>query len=229
MVPKCDGTFRLCTDFRKINAVTVPGPFSLPRVEDLNLDRVGKSKYPTKLDMTRGYCQVPLESIPVSAFVTPCGHFQWRSCLLDCETHLQLANLTSSSVNLLRWILTISGLGRVQPRQKKAEALLAYLMLTDRKQLQSFLGLAGYHPKFVPNYGHISAVISDLLKQGTKFVWTPAAEQACPGLKSRLSTQPVLRPPNNDRPFCLTVDGSDLVIGAMLFQVTDGRAPDILL
>ena len=66
-------------DFRKVNAVTVRDPFPLPRVEDL-LDRVGKSKYLTKLDMTRGYWQVPLdeESIPVSAFVTPSGHFQWR-------------------------------------------------------------------------------------------------------------------------------------------------------
>ena len=79
MVPKSDGTLRLYTDFRKVNAVTVPDPFPLPRVEDL-LDRVGKSKYLTKLDMTRGYWQVPLgeESIPVSAFVTPSGHFQWR-------------------------------------------------------------------------------------------------------------------------------------------------------
>ena len=79
MVPKSDGTLRLCTDFKKVNAVTVPDPFPLPRVEDL-LDRVGKSKYLTKLDMTRGYWQVPLdeESIPVSAFVTPSGHFQRR-------------------------------------------------------------------------------------------------------------------------------------------------------
>ena len=79
MVPKSDGTLRLCTDFKKVNAVTVPDPFPLPRVEDL-LDRVGQSKYLTKLDMTCGYWQVPLdeESIPFSAFVTPSGHFQWR-------------------------------------------------------------------------------------------------------------------------------------------------------
>ena len=79
MVPKPDGTLRLCTDFRKVNSVTVPDPFPLPLVEDL-LDRVGKAKFLTKLDMTRGYWQVPLDdpSIPVSAFVTPFWHFQWR-------------------------------------------------------------------------------------------------------------------------------------------------------
>jgi len=38
----------------------MPDPFPLPRIEDL-IDRVGKAKYLTKLDMTRGYCQVPLD------------------------------------------------------------------------------------------------------------------------------------------------------------------------
>jgi len=79
MVPKADGTLRLCTDFRRVNSVTVPDPFPLPRIEDL-LDRIGKSKYLTKLDMKRGYWQVPLDdvSVPISAFVTPYGHFQRR-------------------------------------------------------------------------------------------------------------------------------------------------------
>ena len=46
MVPKADGTLRLCTDFRKVNSV--PDPFPLPRIEDL-LDRIGKAKFLTKL------------------------------------------------------------------------------------------------------------------------------------------------------------------------------------
>jgi len=79
MVPKADGTLRLCTDFRKVNSCTVPDPFPLPRIEDL-IDRVGKAKYLTKLNMTRGYWQVPLDDpfMPISAFVTSFGHFQWH-------------------------------------------------------------------------------------------------------------------------------------------------------
>jgi len=79
MVPKADGTLRLCTDFCKVNNCTVPDHFPLPRIEDL-IHRVGKAKYLTKLDMTREYWQVPLDdpSGPISAFVTPIGHFQWR-------------------------------------------------------------------------------------------------------------------------------------------------------
>jgi len=35
MVPKADGTLRLSTDFCKVNSITVPDTFPLPRVEDL--------------------------------------------------------------------------------------------------------------------------------------------------------------------------------------------------
>ena len=78
MVHKADGTLRLCTDFRKVNNCTVPDPFPRPSIEDL-IDRVGKAKYLTKLNITRGYWQFPLDDpfVPISAFVTPFGHFQW--------------------------------------------------------------------------------------------------------------------------------------------------------
>ena len=51
----------------------------MPRIDDL-IDKVGHAKYLTKLDLSRGYWQVPVEdaSIPVSAFVTSFGHFQWK-------------------------------------------------------------------------------------------------------------------------------------------------------
>jgi hypothetical protein len=79
LVPKPDGSIRLCTDYRRLNKLTVPDPFPLPRVEDL-VDRVGQAKFLTKVDMTRGYWQVPLtdNSCPISAFVTRSGHYQWK-------------------------------------------------------------------------------------------------------------------------------------------------------
>ena len=79
LVPKPDGSIRLCTDYRRVNTLTVADPFPFPRIEDL-VDKVGHAHFLTKVDMTRGYWQVPLDedSVPVSAFVTPSGHFQWR-------------------------------------------------------------------------------------------------------------------------------------------------------
>ncbi len=72
LVPKSDGSFRFCTDYRKINAVTKTDSFPLPRIDDC-IDKVGPAKFVTKLDLLKGYWQVPLtpRASEISAFVTP--------------------------------------------------------------------------------------------------------------------------------------------------------------
>uniref|UniRef100_A0A1A8GVS8 Gypsy retrotransposon integrase-like protein 1 n=2 Tax=Nothobranchius korthausae TaxID=1143690 RepID=A0A1A8GVS8_9TELE len=69
---KPDGTPRFITDYRKLNAVTISDAYPLPRVDDC-VDRVGNSKFVTKLDLLKGYWQVLLTAAAkeASAFVTP--------------------------------------------------------------------------------------------------------------------------------------------------------------
>lgn len=55
---KSDGTPRFCTDFRKVNSVTVPDAHPLPLIDDC-IDEIGPAKYIAKLDMLKGYWQVP--------------------------------------------------------------------------------------------------------------------------------------------------------------------------
>ena len=82
--------------------------------------------------------------------------------------------------------------------------------------------MAGYYRKFIPHFVHISAALSDLLKKGTQFVWTAEAERAFLDLKSRLATQPILRPPDFSVPLSLAVYASDVAVGAVLLQDVDG-------
>ena len=56
-VRKPDGTARLCVDFKRINEVTAPLLFCMPRVEEV-LEAVGRSKVISKLDLSKGYYQV---------------------------------------------------------------------------------------------------------------------------------------------------------------------------
>ena len=60
-----------CTDFRKVNAVTKPDCYSLPHIDDC-IDRVGSASFVTKLDLLKGYWQVPLtpRACEIYAFVT---------------------------------------------------------------------------------------------------------------------------------------------------------------
>lgn len=72
LVSKADSSFRFCTDIWKVNSVTKPDCFPLPRIDDC-IDRVGPAKFVSKLDLLKGYWQLPLtqRTAGISAFVTP--------------------------------------------------------------------------------------------------------------------------------------------------------------
>ena len=78
LVPKEGGDWRFCTDFRKVNAVTVKDSYPLPRIDTL-IDTVGKSAYLSKIDLLKGYYQIRLtpRAQRISAFVTPFGLYNY--------------------------------------------------------------------------------------------------------------------------------------------------------
>ena len=79
LVPKHDGGFRFCTDFRKVNDKTKSDSFPIPRIGDC-IDQIGKAKFVSTFDMLKGYWQVPLtqRAREISAFVTPSGLYQYK-------------------------------------------------------------------------------------------------------------------------------------------------------
>lgn len=78
LVPKSDNTPRFCSDFRKVNSVTKPDCFPLPRVEDC-VDQVGSAKFVSKFDLLKGYWQVPLSerARDIAAFITSTGLYSY--------------------------------------------------------------------------------------------------------------------------------------------------------
>ena len=79
LVPKHDGGFRFCTDFRKVNDKTKSDSFPIPRIADC-IDQIGNAKFVSTFDMLKGYWQVPLtrRAHEISAFVTPSGLYQYK-------------------------------------------------------------------------------------------------------------------------------------------------------
>lgn len=78
LVKKKGGDYRLCVDYRALNARTVKDRFPLPHIDD-QVARLSGKIYFTTLDLAQGYYQVPmaLDSVKKTAFVTPSGQFEF--------------------------------------------------------------------------------------------------------------------------------------------------------
>lgn len=72
------GKDRLCIDYRKLNARTRKDAYPIPLIEDC-LNLCSKARWMTLIDIKDAYWHVPMakESIPLTAFVTPDGLFEW--------------------------------------------------------------------------------------------------------------------------------------------------------
>lgn len=75
---KSDGSKRICIDFRKLNKVTVFDAEPMPDPEEI-FAKIGKSKFFTKVDLCKGYWQIPMrdEDKDLTSFVTPDGLFRF--------------------------------------------------------------------------------------------------------------------------------------------------------
>ena len=79
IVPKKDGSIRLCIDYRKVNEVTRKDAYPIPRVDD-TLDTLAGAKWFSTLDLKSGYWQVEVnkDDREKTAFCTHEGLFQFN-------------------------------------------------------------------------------------------------------------------------------------------------------
>ncbi|KAK1665174.1 hypothetical protein QYE76_053333 [Lolium multiflorum] len=78
-VDKKDGASRLCTDYRKLNDVTIKNKYPLPKIEDLFDQLTGAAVF-SKIDLRTGYHQLKIHAtdIPKTAFTTRYGLYEYN-------------------------------------------------------------------------------------------------------------------------------------------------------
>jgi len=130
--------------------------------------------------------------------------FNWKKC-----------QLLKSRVNYLGYVIEN---GEITPSEEKTKAVKHFPTPTNVRALQGFLGLTGYFRKFIPRYAYMAGPLSDLLKDGTKFVFGKEQKHAFNQLKQALSGRPVLRLYCPTAETELHTDASALGFGAILLQ-----------
>ena len=77
-VEKKEGTWRMCVDYRDLNAVTVKNKYPLPRIEDL-FDQLKGARVFSKIDLRSGYHQLRIRpsDIPKTAFISRYGLYEY--------------------------------------------------------------------------------------------------------------------------------------------------------
>lgn len=103
---------------------------------------------------------------------------------------------------------------------EKSQAVQDFPVPQNLKQLQRFLGMAGWYHRFVPDFSTLTEPLNALKRKGAKFVWTPTCHASFEKLKQHLTSPPILGHPDFNLPFVVYTDASDVGLGAVLAQQT---------
>lgn len=83
------------------------------------------------------------------------------------------------------------------------------------------LGCTGLFRWHIKDYAKIAAPLTCLTRKDSKFQWREVENHAFEQLKQALTSSPVLKKPDFERPFEIHTDASGVAIGACLMQGDD--------
>ena len=126
---------------------------------------------------------------------------------------------------------------RISPNPEKVTKVKDWPVPKSAKEVHSFLGLASYYRRFIPQFAKWANPLRELIRPvaskkkkhaGTKvplllqnlppFQWSPKCQESFGRLKEALITTPVLLYPDYTKPFLLEMDASLKGLGTVLSQ-----------
>lgn len=272
MVPKKDGTVRVCVDYRRLNAITKPDIYPIPRLDDL-LHAAKPTPYMSTLDLRAGYWQVKIKEADQdkSAFITPFGVYRFKrmafglrnapstfqrlidrvrisledvkmlaylddiilfsSSFVDhladlrkllrklmeynLRVNLDKCRFCCSTIKYLGHLITPTGL-KVDP--DKVSAILSYPAPANIKHLLTFIQTCSWYRRFIPDFARASEPLTRLTKKNAEWTWTAEQQSAFDKLKMFLTTAPILRQADSQKPYIVKTDASNYALGAVLVQ-----------
>ena len=123
--------------------------------------------------------------------------------VMGLKAHLTKCVFGALEVSYLGHLLSASG---ARSMEVKVKTIVEMPSLVDVFAVRSFMRLAGYYRKFVPNFSNLAKPLNELTQANTPFEWTTARERAFQEQKNALISSPFLRAPDFKHPFELHTD-----------------------
>ncbi|CAN6566696.1 unnamed protein product [Malus baccata var. baccata] len=267
--------WRVCIDYRKLNATTRKYHFPLSFIDQM-LERLASHAFYCFLDGYSGYNQIVIapDDQEKTTFTCPFGTFAYRRmpfglcnapatfqrCMVsiffdyiekiievfmdDCSVFGEsfdncLDNLTlilkrCVKTNLvLNWakchFMVKQGivLGHIvsekgiEVDKSKIDLVRHLPSPTSVRKVRSFLGHAGFYRRFIKDFSKMSNPLCLLLQKDVPFQFDEECESAFKQLKEKLTSAPIIVPPDWSIPFKLMCDASDYALGSVLGQRKD--------
>ncbi|CAM8982156.1 unnamed protein product [Rhodiola kirilowii] len=270
--------WRMCIDYRKLNAVTRKDHFPLPFIDQM-LDRLAGKPYFCLLDGFSGYNQIPIapEDQEKTTFTCPFGTFAFRrmsfglcnapgtfqrvvtsifsdmigefievfmddftihgdtfdACLSNLNTVLERCVSMNLVLNYEKCHFMVTHgivLGHVVSQkgmevdEAKIDLITTLPYPSTVRDIQSFLGHAGFYRRFIKDFSKKVLPLSTLLQKEVPFEFTDACKKAFDDLKKALTSTPIIQTPNWELPFEIMCDASGFAVGAVLGQKIEKKA-----
>ena len=108
--------------------------------------------------------------------------------------------------------------GQIKMDPGKVKGVINWPIPKSHKELQGFLGFLNFYRHFIENFSKIARLLNTLTSEKLPFEWIARCQTAFEQLKEKITMAPALHMPNDEDPFHIETDGSDIRIGAILSQ-----------
>ncbi|XP_062075338.1 uncharacterized protein LOC133779383 [Humulus lupulus] len=204
--------WRVCIDYRKMNAATRKGHFPLHFIDQMH-ERLACYPYYCFLDGYSRYSHIIIasEDQEKMTFTCPFGTFVFRRML----------------VGLCNALATFQRFKGIEVDKAKIDLIHSLPPSTTVKEVRSFLRHDGFYSRFIKDFSKISTPLRNLLQKYVKFKLNEKFLVVFKLLKESLTTTPIIQPPNWELSFELMCDASDYAAGAVLGHRVD-KLPHVI-
>lgn len=106
---------------------------------------------------------------------------------------------------------------------EKVKSILNFQTPKNVTELRRFMGIISWCRRFIPDCSTLTQPLTRLLQKKNQWEWGPEQNEVFETLKKKLSSAPILAPPDFSVSFCLQTDASQYGLGIVLTQIQNDQ------